>query len=126
MPRTVAFQAVLMLWCAVCAPTADASATSLERVEFDSASQRRVAGGVLTPGDRIQGDLAKPDGAGPFPAVVVLHGCGGMHDTTKQRLADALVAWGYVTLLVDSYTTRRIVHACDASGLATFYKRRAD
>src|ERR1700738_3466339 len=25
----------------------------------------------------LPGYLAKPDGSGPFPAVVVLHGCGG-------------------------------------------------
>ena len=51
-------------------------------------------------------------GAGPFPAVVGLHGCAGMHDTTKQELADELVARGYVVLLVDSYATRGIDHAC--------------
>ena len=45
-----------------------------------------VAGGVLSGGDRIEGDLARPDGAGSFPAVVVLHGCAGMHDATKQKL----------------------------------------
>jgi dienelactone hydrolase len=126
MPRTVAFQAALMLWSALSALAADAWATPLKRVEFDSASQRRVAGGVLSPGGRIQGDLARPDGTGPFPAVVVLHGCAGMHDTTKQRLVDNLVAWGYVALLVDSYTTRRIAHACAATALATFFKRRMD
>src|SRR6266853_4534432 len=67
--RTVAFQAalVLMLWCAVRALTADAWATPLERVEFESASQPLGSAGALSPGDRIQGDLAKPDGAGPFP-----------------------------------------------------------
>ena len=67
---------------------------------------------VLIPGDRIQGDLAKPDGAGPFPAVIGLHGCAGMHDTTKRKLVDELVAWGYVILLVDSYATRGIDQAC--------------
>jgi hypothetical protein len=46
---------------------------------------------VLSPGDRIQGYLAKPDGAGPFPAVIVLH-CAGMHDTTKQKLVDELLS----------------------------------
>ena len=108
MPGTVTFPAavVLMLWCAVSALTADAWATPLARVEFESASQRLISS-VLIPGDRIQGDLAKPDGAGPFPAVVGLHGCAGMDDATKQRLADELVAWGYVVLLVDSYATRR-------------------
>ena len=127
MPRTVTFQAavVLMLWCVVRALMADAWATPLERVEFESASQRLISGGLIR-GDRIQGYLAKPDGAGPFPAVIVLHGCAGMHDTTKQRLVDELVAWGYVILLVDSYATRRIDHACEAGALATFFRRRPD
>src|SRR5205814_5610313 len=100
LPRTVTLQAavVLMLWCVIRALMADAWATPLERVEFESASQRLVSGKFI-PGDRIQGYLAKPDGAGPFPAVVGLHGCAGMHDTTKQRLADELVARGYVVLL---------------------------
>ncbi len=115
-----------MLWCVVCAPMADAWATPLERVEFESASQRLGSSGVLSPGDRIQGYLAKPDGAGPFPAVIVLHGCAGMHDTTKQKLVDELVAWGYVILLVDSYATRRIDHACTSSALAMFFRRRPD
>ena len=114
-----------MLWCLLRALTANAWAASLERVEFESASQRLLSG-PLIPGDRIQGSLAKPDGAGPFPAVVGLHGCAGMHDTTKQKLADELIAWGYVILLVDSYATRGIDHACTSNAFATFLRRRPD
>ena len=128
MPRTVTFQAavVLMLWGVVRALMADAWATPLERVEFESASQWRISG-TLIPGYSIQGDLAKPDGAGPYPAVIGLHGCAGMHDTTKQRLADELVARGYVVLLVDSYATRRgIDDACTSTAFATFVRRRPD
>ena len=126
MPGIGAFQAavVLMLW-VVPALTADAWATPLQRVEFESASQRFISREPI-PGDRIQGYLAKPDGAGPFPAVIGLHGCAGMHDTTKQRLVDQLVGWGYVVLLVDSYATRGIDHACTSSAFATFVKRRLD
>jgi dienelactone hydrolase len=114
-----------MLWCVLRALMADAWATSLERVEFESASQRLLSG-PLIPGDRIQGYLAKPDSAGPFPAVVGLHGCAGMHDTTKQRLVDELVGRGYVVLLVDSYATRGIDHACNSTASATFFRRRPD
>jgi dienelactone hydrolase len=113
-----------MLCCAVVAPAAAASATSLQCVEFDSAAQRRISG--VFPGDRIQGDLAKPDGAGPFPAVVVLHGRAGMPEATKQGLADQLVSWGYVVLLVDSYATRGIKHAGTWTAAATSEKRRPD
>jgi len=97
---------------------ADALAASLERVEFEGASK------PLTPGDRIQGFLAKPDGTGPFPAVIGLHGCGGMHETTKQKLADDLVAWGYVTLLVDSFATRDIDHACPPERVVGILSKR--
>ena len=92
------------VWCIASFVVVHALAASLERIEFEGASQ------PLMPGDRIQGLLARPDGAGPFPAVIGLHCCAGMHETTKQKLADDLVAWGYVTLLVDSFGTREIDH----------------
>lgn len=118
MPGTVTFPAaiVLTLWCATAALVVDALAGPLERVEFEGASQSLLRGGVM-PGDRIQGYLAKPDGAGPFPAVVGLHGCAGMHETTKQKLANDLVASGHVTLLVDSFATRGIDHLCTYSAV---------
>lgn len=127
MPAGVAFQTacVLMLCCVLHALMADARAAPLQRVEFEGASQRLLSGGLIR-GDRIQGDLARPDGAGPFPAVVGLHGCAGMHDTTKQKLADDLVARGYVVLLVDSHATRGIDHACTSTAFATFVTRRPD
>jgi dienelactone hydrolase len=113
LPRTVTFFAavVVTLWCVVCALMADASAAPLERVEFEGATQRLISGGLIR-GDHIQGYLAKPEGAGPFPAVIALHGCGGMTDRTKQKLVDELVDWGYVILLVDSFDTRGIAHTC--------------
>jgi dienelactone hydrolase len=103
----------------------DALAASIERVEFEGASQPLLRGTVM-PGDRIQGYLAKPEGAGPFPAVIGLHGCGGMPDTTKRKLADELVGWGYVVLLVDSFATRGIQHVCTRGVLDIVGKRRSD
>ena len=110
MPRTVTLltAVVLTLWCAARVLVVDALAVPLERVEFAGA----VLPGAVIPGERIQGYLARPEGAGPFPAVIGLHGCGGMLDRTKRKLADDLVSWGYVVLLVDSFATRGIDHAC--------------
>ena len=115
-PRPAVIGAVF--WCIASLVTLDASAATLERVEFGSTSQ------PLIPGDRIQGLLAKPDGAGLFPAVVGLHGCAGMQDTTKSKLADDLVASGYVTLLVDSFATRGIDHACTYNAAMAVASRR--
>jgi dienelactone hydrolase len=115
---------VIALCCAAWALTADAYAA--ERVAFDSAAQRLLSGRVIE-GEPIQGDLARPDGAGPFPAIVGLHGCAGMHDTSKQRLIEDFVGRGYVVLLVDSYATRSgIGQACTQTAFATFLKRRPD
>jgi dienelactone hydrolase len=101
----------LVLWAIVHALMGGASAGPLERVELESGSQQLVSGGLVR-GDRIQGYLARPEGTGPFPAVVGLHGCGGMPETTKRMLGDQLVGWGYVVLLVDSFATRGVDHDC--------------
>jgi dienelactone hydrolase len=100
-----------------------AVAASLRLVQFEGAAQplgslqRRLAserGEVPKdiPGDRLQGILAKPDGNGPFAAVVALHGCDGLREAAVQSASDRLVAWGYVALLVDSFATRNIDHGC--------------
>ena len=124
MPRAVAFPTAIMLtlWCAARALVVDALAGPLERIEFEGA----ILQGAVIPGDRIQGYLAKPEGAGPFPAVIGLHGCAHMPDTTKRKLVDELVGWGYVVLLVDSFTTRGIEHACGGGVPDISGERRSD
>jgi dienelactone hydrolase len=52
----------------------------------------------------LPGHLYRPDGPGPFPAVVALHGCGGI-GPHLHRWAQTLQQWGYVALLVDSFST---------------------
>jgi hypothetical protein len=46
------------------------------------------------PHTTIEGYLSKPDGSGPFPAVVYVHGCSGLSTDTRKRMADRLTAWG--------------------------------
>jgi dienelactone hydrolase len=60
---------------------------------------------------RLLGYLARPDGAGPFPAVVVLHGCAGFY-SPNAAIADDLKSEGYVALAVDSLGPRGISHQC--------------
>src|SRR4051794_27131684 len=49
----------------------------------------------------LLGFLARPNGPGRFPAVILLHGCSGFdeHDTAA---ASTLKSWGYVGLALDS------------------------
>jgi dienelactone hydrolase len=60
--------------------------------------------GTLT---SVSNVVFKPDGAGPFPAVVLLHTCGGIQAHIRQH-AQELVASGYVTLVQDSHKSRNM------------------
>ena len=53
----------------------------------------------------LTGVLTKPEGSGPFPAVVLMHGCSGPR-YWGNIWADRLNAWGYVTVQVDSFGPR--------------------
>ncbi len=53
--------------------------------------------------------VLKPDGAGPFPAVVMLHDCSGLGPRSSgapRRWARELVGRGYVVAIPDSFSTR--------------------
>jgi len=58
----------------------------------------------------ISGALFKPTGAGPFPAVVYVSGCGGLNDPAdraQQKVAiDHLLSKGVATLIIDPFTAR--------------------
>ena len=58
----------------------------------------------------IAGALFKPQGAGPFPAVVYMSGCNGLNfpPEVKQEKAviDSLLSKGIATLIVDPFTPR--------------------
>lgn len=59
--------------------------------------------------ERIPVAVLKPNGAGPFPAVVIVHDCSGLGQGSSGapgRWAKELVARGYVVALPDSFSTR--------------------
>jgi dienelactone hydrolase len=59
----------------------------------------------------IEATLVRPAGPGPFPAVVQLHGCGGI-EAQSFRWARWLADRGYVALVVDSFGPRRLEGDC--------------
>lgn len=63
------------------------------------------------PGAPLRGLLFRPKGAGPFPTVVLLHGCRGIQAYQKDW-AGKLAGWGYVALLVDSFGPRNVQEIC--------------
>jgi len=70
-------------------------------------------------------ELLTPQGAGPFPAVVVMHGCDGISAHTR-RWADRLVSWGYAALIVDSFRPRGLTNVCKQGALLPGYARAGD
>jgi len=55
----------------------------------------------------VTGDLYRPEREGSFPAVLVLHTCGGVRQHDYDQ-ALRLKAAGYVALVVDSFSSRDV------------------
>jgi len=62
----------------------------------------------------LQGYLRQPNGAGPSPAVVLLHSCNGNWRRLDERWGRLISSWGYVTLTVDSFGSRGLKNTCNS------------
>lgn len=91
--------AVLFVWAAV-------AGCATARVSFPNA----------TPGKPLEVPAweYRPEGAGPFPALVLLHGCDGVSASTHEW-GRWFRGQGYVALVVDSWEPRGIGRGCDAN-----------
>ena len=126
------------------------AAAAPERVSFDSLDHDPATGKPVV----IHALLFKPEGDASrrLPAVVSLHGCGGMYSTAQskrealsirhQMMADLLVAEGYAVLFPDSFRSRGFEEICtvenkkraltqqnrlrDAQGALAWLQRRDD
>ena len=63
--------------------------------------------------------MFRPRGPGPFPALALMHGCGGMYTNqgyvtaSYRHWAELLALEGYVALLVDSFGPRGYRSICE-------------
>jgi dienelactone hydrolase len=60
---------------------------------------------------QLAAQLVRPSGIAGAPAVAIFHGCGGPGQNTT-RMAGLLASWGYVALVVDSFSTRGLKDVC--------------
>jgi len=73
----------------------------------------------------LKGKLTKPQGDGPFPALVLLHGCSGPLEHYSEWIV-RLRRWGYVSLMVDSFGPRGESNICaPGQGMLISPSRRA-
>jgi dienelactone hydrolase len=81
--------------------------------------------GSVSAGPEISGWLYRPAGAGPFPAIVLAHTCGGVNEHTEMW-AKRLVGWGYVVLAPDSFGPRGEKNVCARGNVVSGNMRVAD
>lgn len=91
---------------------------------------RDPASGVLSPNgepETLSGTLYFPEGkgAGPFPAMVLAHGCGGPGNADAGWAA-ALREWGYATFVLDSFRGRKLREVCTNAAALTGVQRVPD
>ncbi|WP_158443099.1 aspartyl protease family protein [Rubrivivax gelatinosus] len=108
LPRPAAWMLAACTW--LLAPPAMA-ATPPQHVEIPGA-------GLSSSPAPLNGFVFAPDGAGPHPAVVMMHGCGGAYgrDGTlnpRHRMwGEFLAAHGYLALMLDSFGPRGVRELC--------------
>jgi dienelactone hydrolase len=70
-----------------------------------------IAMEVRTESLTLTGELRLPRGAGPFPAVILAHGCMG-NGYAENTWEPQLRQWGYATFVVDSLGGRHLKEVC--------------
>lgn len=64
----------------------------------------------------LPAELIKPEGSGPWPAIVFLHGCAGLDEEARLSLeahARYFAEEGFVSLIPDSFGPREIGGVCE-------------
>lgn len=112
------------LLCATLLPAAAMAQAQAEDLKFPTEES------TFSAFARPQMALYKPDGTGPFPALVLLHQCGGLGSGRWQNLsmldwARQGVAQGYVVLLVDALGPRNVDSVCSGPKAGVTFHRGA-
>lgn len=104
--RHAAFVLLISLLIGTASPEARAQAASVQ-VDLAFPTEARTLS-FFTP---LSLALFKPEGEGPFPALVIFHSCGGLrseiHDWVKASLSQ-----GYVALVMDALGPRGVQNNC--------------
>ena len=117
----------VFLWLTLCMPLVlvgtVAAQSQFEVVHFSAKARPGVQQANLSDGQPsgtpIWGHISRPSGPGPHPAIVLLHGCGGILQSHFDW-AVHLNRSGYVTLIVDSFRPRSLISDCSGgSGTAS-------
>jgi len=119
----------LLCGCSSFEPASPSSTVQANANTFQAIAAQEVAVPSRTEAEgqlQVPATLHKPGGDGPFPALVFLVGSEGVADpappVAKQHAQwiDRLVGWGYVVLVVDSFTPRGMSVTPDMRSLDSY------
>ena len=121
MRLTLVFVALLAL------STACGGATAQQKVQFPALDGKDGAAPTV-----LDGYLFQPNGPGPRPAIVFMHGCSGLFSRTTNAIVSRETAWrqllvdkGFAVLMVDGFTPRETGEMCSRTGFKEWlYLRR--
>jgi dienelactone hydrolase len=91
-----------------------------EEVTFQGTTKTKAGDLVM-----LKGKLTKPQGDGPFPAVVLVQGCRGI-DKAQDAWAERFASWGYVALQIDGLAARGEKNICSTPFSISFPTRVQD
>ena len=104
--------AIVVAALALLAPEVSRSKPALTEVSIPEASE----GGTTV---NLRAWLAKPDGPGPFSAVILAHGCNGVDPRAPGSAWASMNEWaewlnqqGYAALILDSFAPRGVSTVC--------------
>jgi len=103
---------------ACCAAANAAKAGNDEPLTFNANSVGRPNSGAPI-------ELWRPAAAGAVPAVLILHGCGGV-SASHRSWAARVAGWGWAAAVVDSFRPRRVMSTCNGGGEPTPNTRAQD
>jgi dienelactone hydrolase len=121
MRRTLVFIALLAL------SMACGSAVAQQKLHFPALDGKE---GIAP--TELDGYLFRPDGPGPHPAVVFMHGCSGLFSRATKAIVSREMAWqqqlvakGFVVLMVDGFAPRDTAEMCSRTSFKEWlYLRR--
>lgn len=74
---------------------------------------------------RLTAYLYRPEGEGPHPAIVDLHGCNGIWPVRSRPWLERYLDWGFAVLQVDSFGSRGKSNICDSVfAIPTWHRAR--
>lgn len=111
---------LVTLTIAACAPGLNRVKPALQASDSDTVWLATDDGHVLS------GELTVPPGPGPFPAVILMHGCRGLPSRAIGGWEPMLRSWGYATFVLNSFSGRGLQEACTDALAFTPNRRIAD